>query len=155
MSVQDRVTADDVSRLNRDAIDRAASLVRLAGGALVVVGLVGVALWLWAFCRQQGLVGDTPGQFRVQSDPDLALRLDLATSTFSLLVSAALSLGLGCALRLMADYAVARTDGSLAGVEVGDVIPPEGGWTPGMPPGTLPPPPGFRPGGGGGSWPPG
>jgi hypothetical protein len=156
VNVYDSVTATDIDRLNRTAVARGARLAHMAGtGLLVLAGILFVA-WLWAFLRQQDLLASTPGPLRVVGHPDPAVRVDLAISSLSLLANAGVLTALGTGLRLIADYATARTGGSLVGVRVGDLIPPEGGWaTPGTPPGTLPPPPGSPLGGGGGSWPPG
>lgn len=157
MNVYDSVTATDIDRLNRTAVARGAQVARRAGTALLVLASIILLGWLWAFLRQQGLLGGgDEGPFRFESHPDASARVDLTVSTISFLASAGILMGLGCGLRLIADYAAARTGGSLVGVQVGDLIPPEGGWaTPGTPPGTLPPPPGSPLGGGGGSWPPG
>jgi hypothetical protein len=157
VNAYDSVTATDIDRLNRTAVARGAQVARRAGTALLVLGGIVVAGWLWAFLRQQGVLGGgDEGPFRFDSHPDVPARVDLTVTTISFLASGGILLGLGSGLRLVADYATARMGGSLAGVQVGDLIPPEGGWAPtGMPPGTLPPPPGSPLGGGGGSWPPG
>lgn len=157
MNVYESVTATDIDRLNRTAVARGAQLARRAGTALLVVGAIVLAAWLWAFLRQQGVLGGgDEGPLRFERHPDATARVDLTVTTISLLASAGILLGLGSGLRLIADYAVARTGGSLVGIEAGDIIPPEVDWaTTGTPPGTLPPPPGPPLGGGGGSWPPG
>jgi len=156
VNVYESVTATDIDRLNRTAVARGARLAHVAGtGLLVLAGILFVG-WLWAFAREQGLLPNSDGPFRFASHPDGTVRIDLAISTLSLLASAGILTGLGSGLRLIADYATARTGGSLVGIEVGDVIPPDVDWaTTGTPPGTLPPPPGSPLGGDGGSWPPG
>ena len=122
----DRITGEDVAFLNRQAVARAAAFGRLSGTALVVVGAIAALAWLWLTIRQQQMMDDGSG-----SDPfgsaapevTFADRLDMFTNGISLLVFAALTLGGGLGLRLLADYTVARVGGTLTGFEVGDRAP--------------------------------
>jgi hypothetical protein len=122
------ITADDIAALNRAAVARAAALARLAGSVLVVIGAVGVAAWLWLVARRLGVAGDNPfaGVFFTYGDFEFDLsfadRLDLVADAFPNLLWAAGAAGLGFGLRLVADYAVARTGGTLTGFEVGDQL---------------------------------
>ena len=125
----DVVTASDIAALNAAAVARAAAFARIAGTVLVVAGLVGVAAWLWMAARSQQYLDDDGGGFSavgfVQDDPSWLDRLDVLSTTITLGVSAVLAVGAGVLMRLAADYAVARTGGSLTGFQVGDAMPPE------------------------------
>jgi hypothetical protein len=120
------VTANDVDALNRASIERAGAFVRIAGSVLVVVGALGCAAWLWSTIRTQqqlnGSLGFTLGGDRPPIDVDLVDRVDLFTPYVGLLVESALVIGFGLALRLIADFLVARSGGTLTGFEPGDVL---------------------------------
>jgi len=122
------ITADDVATLNRTAVARAAAFARLAGSALVVVGALGVAAAIWLAVRQQQAAdGSGAASFGANSgDISLVNRIDLLVNPIGYLLSAILTGGTGLALRLIADYTVARVGGSLTGFEVGDAMPAEG-----------------------------
>jgi hypothetical protein len=127
MSGETTITADDVASLNRTAVVRAAAFARLAGSLLVVVGALGVAATIWLAVRQQQAAhGSGIAAFGSQSrDISLANRIDLLINPIGYLLSATLTGATGLALRLIADYAVARMGGSLTGFEVGDPMPAE------------------------------
>jgi hypothetical protein len=120
----DILTADDVAHLNGSAVARTAAFARLAGTALVAVGALGTAAWLWSTVRIQVQIDDTGG---LSLDPaesvSLAERFDLASQYVATLVFAGLAVAGGLALRLMADYTVARTGGTLTGFVAGDPFP--------------------------------
>jgi hypothetical protein len=113
----------------RDTVARSGAFARIAGTALIVVGIIGAVAWAWSAVRtQQRLSGlPVPGGFDGfdlgQSSPSLLDRIDAVPNGIVLLVSGALAVGLGVFLRLGADYAVARTGGSLIGYQVGDELP--------------------------------
>lgn len=121
-----RVTADDLVELNDEVLARTASLVRAAGTALMFIGAVGAAAWLWLVARQQQLVGDDEGIFRFGADEggqSFMQRLDVFASTFGYLVTVALTAGFGLLLRFLGQYLTARTGGSLlSAVQVGDPL---------------------------------
>lgn len=121
-----RVTADDLVELNDEVLARTASLVRAAGAALMVVGAVGAAAWLWLVARQQQLVGDDAAFFSFGADEggqSFMQRLDGFASSFGYLVSVALTAGFGLLLRFLGQYLTARTGGSLLStVKVGDPL---------------------------------
>lgn len=125
------LTASDIATMNRVAIVRAAAFTRIVGSAMIVVGLMGTATWLWLTVRTQqrlqaSLFGfDVPIGAPEPTEPSLLDRLDAVPPTAVLLLLAVMALGAGTLLRLVADYAVARTGGSLTGFEVGDVLPPD------------------------------
>jgi hypothetical protein len=121
------ITEDDVDALNRASIARAAAFVRIAGSALVVVGVVGCAAWLWNVIRTQqqvsGSVNLTLGGQGAPVDVDLVDRLDLFVSFVALLVTSAVAAGFGLLLRLTADFLVVRSGGTVTGFEPGDAVP--------------------------------
>jgi hypothetical protein len=121
------ITEEDVDALNRASIARAAAFVRIAGSALVVVGAVGCLAWLWNVIRAQQQVSTSlrfalggPG---APIEVDLVDRLDLFVSVIALLITSALAAGFGLLLRLVADFLVMRSGGTLTGFEPGDVVP--------------------------------
>jgi hypothetical protein len=67
-------------------------------------------------------LGFTLGGDRPPIDVDLVDRVDLFTPYVGLLVESALVIGFGLALRLIADFLVARSGGTLTGFEPGDVL---------------------------------
>jgi hypothetical protein len=123
----DVIGREDIALLNGQAVERAGAFARLAGSALIVVGSIGVVAWSWLTVRRWVTVDDFEGfsnGFEGQG-PDVSLvdRLDLVANYVPLLVYGAVATGVGCALRLLADYTVARTGGSLSGFVVGDPVP--------------------------------
>jgi hypothetical protein len=134
------ITGEDIAWLNGRSVARAGAFARLAGTALIVAGALGVVAWLWMSVRRQqqlseiadfanGL-GDGSGDGDVLSFTDqtvsLSERIDVLADTAMLLVTAALAVAAGSGLRLVAEYTVARTGGSVTGFEAGDPV-PEGG----------------------------
>lgn len=148
----DVITADDVAGLNRTAVTRTAALTRLAGSALVVIGVVALASAIFFSVRQQQRLDDgvyfgTDFDARDRDAPSFLDRVDVFTQTFSQWALAGLALAGGLVLRLFADYAVARTGGSITGYEPGDQLPgddtldaPQVIITPPEPPTTPEPP---------------
>jgi hypothetical protein len=131
----DIVTSEDVIVLNRAVMVRAAAFARLAGTALLVVAGVAVAAWVWVTVRQQQAAEDSFVGFPGDEDLSLGQRVDLFANTLTYLIYAAVAGGVGVALRLLADYTVARTGGSLTGFESGDTLPdPEPGRDDYVPP---------------------
>jgi hypothetical protein len=123
------ITGDDITRLNGRSVERAGAFTRLAGTALIVAGGVGVLAWLWLTVRQQQALNDTgsgDGFEFGSSEVSFANRIDALAGYVSLLLSAVLALGVGLGLRLVAEYSVARTGGSLTGFATGDPV-PDGG----------------------------
>ena len=82
------------------------------GAALLAVGALGVVLWLWIVLRQQGLLGggglDSLFGDRLGTTGN---RLDVFATTFTFLTGAALTGGLGMALRLAGGYVIAEKGG--------------------------------------------
>jgi hypothetical protein len=119
----DRITADDVAVLNRASLARVATVARYAAIVLLVIAGIGILAWLWIVARQQGVFGDS-GRFAFgsQEDPTVSERIDLLSSSFSLLVSAGMIGGLGFGLRLLSDFVLLRAGATLTGVEVGDAV---------------------------------
>jgi hypothetical protein len=120
------LTADDIGGLNQQAVVRAAAFTRLAGTALVIAGAIATAAWLWLVVRQQQLVDDN-GTFStsvavLDEDVSFVQRIDLFAGQVTLGIWAIVALGVGLGLRLVADYSVARTGGSLTGFEAGDRV---------------------------------
>jgi hypothetical protein len=119
------LTTDDITSLNRQAVLRGAAFTRLAGTALVVAGAIAVTAWLWLVVRQQQVVDSdsfTGTLAALNDDVSFVQRLDLLASQVTLGIWAVVTVGIGLGLRLIADYSVARTGGSLTGYEVGDRI---------------------------------
>jgi hypothetical protein len=116
------VSAEDVQALNRATLSRSAWFAQLAGTALIVVGALAVLGWLWLIVRQQQRAGDVFG-FTFDSEPEhptIAGRIDMITGTVTVLVQAALAVGIGCGLRLWGQDLASRVGTSLTGYEVGD-----------------------------------
>jgi hypothetical protein len=117
------LTADDIAGLNRQAVIRAAAFTRLAGTGLVIAGAIALAAWLWLAIRQQQVIdGDTfsPPLAGLTEDVSFTQRIDLLANQIILAIWAVVALGIGLGLRLVADYSVVRTGGTLTGYEVGD-----------------------------------
>jgi hypothetical protein len=91
------------------------------------VGVIGVVAAVWVGVRSQFAAGDAYVSPFGGGDESLTLaeRFDLVVAPVAYAVAAALTAGAATALRLAADYAVARTGGSLTGYEPGDVWPGE------------------------------
>jgi hypothetical protein len=125
----DTVTAADIATTNAMMVARAASFARIAGTALVVVGTIGALAWAWLTVRIQQRLSGVPmssafdGLDLDSPSPSLLVRSDAVSGTATLLMGVALAVGLGVFFRLSADYAVARTGGSLTGYQVGDELP--------------------------------
>jgi hypothetical protein len=117
------LTDQDIAELNRSAIDRSATIARIGGGVLVVVGALGVLAWLWAFARTQAQADSFTfvfGPEDTSESPGIADRLDLAANSVGLLLSAFLVVGLGLLLRSASEYFQARMGGSITGFVTGD-----------------------------------
>jgi hypothetical protein len=90
------ITADDIAELNRSSLKATATIGRVAGMALMVLGAVGVVAWLWVAARQQQFFGDASGfPFGTADDLSVTRRVDLLVSSFSLLIYAGLVFGVG------------------------------------------------------------
>jgi hypothetical protein len=126
LTTDEMLTADDITGLNRQAVARTAAFTRLAGTALVVAGAIATAAWLYLVVRQQQIVDDgemfSPSLAVLSEDVSFAQRVDLLASQVTLGIWAVVAVGVGLGLRLVADYSVARTGGSLTGYEVGDRV---------------------------------
>ena len=122
-----RVTDDDVAEINRATLGRTASVSRHVGTALIVLAAVGVAAWLWVLARQQQLLGGGDGSSGFFGSPEgdvsVTERVDLFASSIGFLLNAAMVAGLGLALRLVAEYLLARSGVSLSGLDVGEPWP--------------------------------
>lgn len=121
------VTADDVAALNAATVLRAAALARIAGAILVGIGILAASGWLWATVRDQQTAneryGGGGGFGDVDSESvDLVERIDILVTNLPVLVFASLAVGGGLGLRVLADYSVARSGGSLTGYEPGDSL---------------------------------
>lgn len=123
------ITTEDVAWLNGRMVARSARNARLIGSVLIAVGVVGVALNLWMNWRYQDRLDassfNPTSSFGppTESDPSIGDRVDLFAQLYALAVPV-MAIGLGLGLQLVADYAVARTGGSLGTVAVGDPVPP-------------------------------
>jgi hypothetical protein len=117
------VTEADVESLNRASIVRAAAFVRIAGSVLVVVGALGAVAWLWTMVRTQQQAG---ARFEFSDsgalELDLVDRVDILAPYVGVLATTALVVGFGLLLRLVSDFVVARSGGTLSGFEAGDVL---------------------------------
>jgi hypothetical protein len=123
------ITGEDVTWLNGRSVERAGAFTRLAGTVVIVAGGVGLLAWLWLTVRQQQALNDAgsgDGFDFGSSEVTFANRIDALAGYVSLLISAALAVGVGLALRLVAEYTVARTGGSVTGFVAGDPV-PDGG----------------------------
>lgn len=122
-ATDDIVTTEDVVVLNRAVVARAAVFARMAGTAMLVVAGVALAAWVWVLVRQQQAAEDSLVFVPTGDDLTVGQRVDLFVNTLAYLVYAAVTGGVGVGLRLLSDYAVARTGGSLTGFEPGDTLP--------------------------------
>ncbi len=118
----DTVTPDDIATLNRMAVERSAVFARIAGTVLVLVGVIGTAAWLWYSVRTQLRLDDDQFSATPFGGPGLSLadRIDVLSGYVDPVVWSAVAAGVGLGLRVLADYAVARTGGSLTGFQIGD-----------------------------------
>lgn len=120
------VTPDDVAGSNEALIQRTAYFAQLVGTGLVAVAAVGALAWLYVAARQQLNASDFTFGGNDGTDPvSLGERLNLFASAFGYLMQAALVLAIGVAIRLLAQWATARTGGSLTGFQPGDPFPGE------------------------------
>jgi hypothetical protein len=119
----DIVTTEDVVVLNRAVVARAAAFARVTGTALLVVAGLALAAWVWVLVRQQQAAEDSLVFVPTGDDLTVGQRVDLFVNTLAYLVYAAVTGGVSMGLRLLADYTVARTGGSLTGFEPGDRLP--------------------------------
>jgi hypothetical protein len=119
----DIVTTEDVVVLNRAVVARAAVFARMAGTVMLVVAGIALAAWVWVLVRQQQAAEDSLVFVPTGDDLTVGQRVDLFVNTLAYLVYAAVTGGVGIGLRLLSDYAVARTGGSLTGFEPGDTLP--------------------------------
>ena len=90
--------------LNATYLRRAGFLARTGGNVLVVVGVIGAVAWLWLAFRQQMEGGSFLALSSDFGDGSASIgqRLDSLAGTFSLLVSAAVAVAVGLAVRLLA-----------------------------------------------------
>jgi len=130
MSDADTVSSVDVDGLNQAVVARGADLARKVGTGLLVVAGFGVLAWAWNTLRGLALIGDE-GYFGLPKDElDFASRVDTVAGFLPLLIYSSLAAGLGVALRLVADYTVVRTGGSLTGVQAGEPLATLRPWPP-------------------------
>lgn len=118
-----RVTEAEVVALNRETLARTARWGRYGGNVLIVVGLVGVAGWLWMVARQQQLFGSadpTGGIFAFSEEVSPLQRVDLFSTSLGYLLNAVLTGGLGLGLRLVAEHLTIRSGGSLTPLRAGE-----------------------------------
>lgn len=128
MSIESSVlTSEDIAELNAAAVTRAAWFTRLAGTGLVAVGAAGFAAWVWLEVRVQLRLGATTASalpvsvFSQSTDP--VDRIDAFAESIYLALYATVAVGVGVGLRMVADYTVTRTGGSVTGFETGDHVP--------------------------------
>lgn len=103
--------ADDVASAT-PSLGRLTVLSRIAGTVLIVVGVVGLAAWLWVVVRTQQTIDDGGGGPLAQPAPSVSFvdRVDASVGSTSLLLFAALTGGAGFALRLMGRYSEVRQE---------------------------------------------
>jgi hypothetical protein len=121
----DRVTAQDVRNLNRASVERAAAIARLAGTAIICIGLVILLAWGWLLVRSQMNLEGGFFSFSFDGepeDPGFKERLDAFASFTTVLAEAAVVTALGVGLRLLADYAQTRVGGTVTGFVEGDAF---------------------------------
>jgi hypothetical protein len=118
------LTTDDIADLNTDAVGRTAALTRYAATVVLAVGAVCTVGWLfyaWRVLRDLGTTASF-GSSANSGSPTLGDRFFTLIGTTTLLLLAALAVAIGLGMRLFADYAVARSGGSVTGAEVGDEV---------------------------------
>jgi hypothetical protein len=97
------LTPADIASLNRAAVERTATIARLAGTALVIIGAVGAVAWVWVALRTQDRASSldlTFGGEAMSKDLPLADRIDLFTGSLGLLLTASTVMGIGLFARL-------------------------------------------------------
>jgi hypothetical protein len=120
----DVLTAEDVHDLNRMSMRRTAAFLRIAGLAIVAVGVLAVLGWLWYAVRTQqqlGGIDSLPGFGGGPEDTASWVdRLDVFAPFLGNLVIGAIAVGFGLLLQLVAGFMIDRTGASLTGFEPGD-----------------------------------
>ncbi len=125
------ITQEDLDALNRRALIRSAHVVRQAARVLLVVAAVLVLAWLWNTVRSQQqlngydsfIIADA-GLTADAGSPDVTWtqRVDAAVGYLVLLAYAALTAGLGLALRLYAEATIVREGADITPWQLGDRI---------------------------------
>ena len=129
MSEADTVSPADVAGLNQAVVARGANLARQIGTGLLVIAGLGAAAWAWLVLRSLDLIGERD-RAGLGDDPGAVEQIDLVAALLPYLVYSSLAAGVGVALRLGADYMVARTGGSLTGVRPGEPLASVRRWPP-------------------------
>ena len=123
-SDDEAVTESDVVELNRAAVERSASIARLAGSVLVAVGAIGIAGWAWLAFHTQDHAD--PIQFGFDEEvtsrtASMSERIDLFSASLSLLMISTLVTAVGLFVRFAGDYGRGpRVGGSVTGFQPGD-----------------------------------
>jgi hypothetical protein len=116
------LTAEDIADLNADAVGRTATLTRYAATVVLAVGAVCTLGWLFYAWRVLRDLGTTATFGSTSDSPTMGDRFFTLIGTSTLLLLAAMAVAVGIGMRLFADYAVARSGGSVTGAEVGDEV---------------------------------
>jgi hypothetical protein len=116
------ITDEDIVELNRATVLRAAAFASIGGSVILAAGVVGALAWLWLTVRNQQHIEGSVFGFGDSEDAAFVDRVDAFASYMPMLMYASLAVAAGFGLRMLSDYAVVRTGGSLTGFEVGDRI---------------------------------
>jgi hypothetical protein len=122
----DGVTARLIALLNRASVERSAAIARIAGSVLIIVGIIGMVMWLWLVVRTQDNANPSGMDFgfgEVDDDVPLSRRLDLFASTMSALLFSSAAIVLGMLARLLGDYTQSRIGGQRHRVPRGRRLP--------------------------------
>src|SRR5207248_3005737 len=112
----DQVTAEDVAYFNREAMRDLAVKGRIAGLAVMIIGVVGGLAWLWVTIRTQQHVlgrGFTFGPGSRNGGVPFTARVDSIAATIGILLSSALSVGVGTAILLVSNHLTVVHGGTL------------------------------------------
>jgi hypothetical protein len=116
-----RITADDLTRLNRAELRRVAVVARWVATGLFAVAALGILAWGWSTIHAQVRAGDFgPGA----DGASFVDRVDLFTSDVVELVLVGVLKAGGVLVRMAGDALLERSGGTLCDYEVGDAVDP-------------------------------
>lgn len=121
------ISQADLNGLNRRALVRSGELVRQAGTGLIGIGVVLTAGWLWQLVRFQQLLTDSESGGIVMGGSalrgiTLTQRIDSIAQSLGTLGFAAVTVGVGLAVRLYAEVVTLQQGADITPWQLGDEI---------------------------------